>query len=318
MREFRVLNLSGRTRSFHTRPPFFVGPQHAAVVVSPLLHTWERCSSRMLRVYGALSGEELASLYVEEVADVREVKYRLRWLYGFPVCLQQLLYYGSRLHDLAKIERPIDVQLVMTGCDIAGARSAEIEAELLLAAQHGLALAVRFLLDTGVDVDAAGFLGYTPLIWASRNGHDEVVRLLLEADASIDNQTAEAEITALYSAANEGHTEATRVLLEAGANTELADTANNTALLRASRKGHVEVVRLLLAAGADTDRRARGTLVTALMYASFYGHAEVVRLLLAAGADKNLADRGGNTALSFAAQEGHTRVAQMLKSATAA
>jgi ankyrin repeat protein len=52
---------------------------------------------------------------------------------------------------------------------------------------------------------------------------------------------------------------------------------------------------------------------TALMTAAAEGQLEVVRLLLERGADPTLVDTDGDTALSFARQNGHTMVAQLLE-----
>lgn len=48
---------------------------------------------------------------------------------------------------------------------------------------------VKMLVESGADVNAKGSYGWTPLIWASRNGHVRVARALLDlgADASISD-----------------------------------------------------------------------------------------------------------------------------------
>jgi len=47
-------------------------------------------------------------------------------------------------------------------------------------------LIVDYLLDLGVDLDDTSTEGYTPLIWATRNGHMECVKLLLDGDCYVD------------------------------------------------------------------------------------------------------------------------------------
>jgi len=49
----------------------------------------------------------------------------------------------------------------------------------------------RLLLDRGADVSTAENDGTTPLIWATKNGHVTVARLLLDrgADAESDGKT---------------------------------------------------------------------------------------------------------------------------------
>ena len=54
---------------------------------------------------------------------------------------------------------------------------------------------------------------WSPIVWAAREGHTQVVRLLLQAGANPDPN---AKGYALFWAAREGHTQVVRLLLEAG------------------------------------------------------------------------------------------------------
>lgn len=134
---------------------------------------------------------------------------------------------------------------------------------------------------------------------ASRNGHTEVVRLLLSAGADVhaDNDYA------LRYASENGHVEVVRLLLTAGADVH-AD--NDYALRIASMNGHVGVVKLLLEAGADVHAKDDD----ALRWASENGHVEVVRMLLEAGADIHALD---DYALRWASANGHIEVVSLLK-----
>ena len=67
----------------------------------------------MLRV-AKLSGEEVASIEVEEVSDVRSLKQRLSQLHGLPPRFRQrLLLNGRQLEDAAELDSPTDLQLVL-------------------------------------------------------------------------------------------------------------------------------------------------------------------------------------------------------------
>ena len=57
--------------------------------------------------------------------------------------------------------------------------------------------------------------------------------------------------TDLMVASKEGHLEVVRLLLESGADKDLARNEDWTALFVASESGHLEVVRLLLQCGVD-------------------------------------------------------------------
>ncbi|XP_007561815.1 caskin-2-like isoform X4 [Poecilia formosa] len=68
----------------------------------------------------------------------------------------------------------------------------------------------------------------TPLHLAARNGHKDVIKLLLKAGIDINRATKAG--TALHEAALYGKTEVVRLLLDAGINVNLRNTYNQTAL----------------------------------------------------------------------------------------
>ena len=94
-------------------------------------------------------------------------------------------------------------------------------------------------------------------------------------------------------AAREGHIEIVTLLLDRGANINQAVPDDETALIQASAEGHIDVVKLLLERKADVNirvwadrsfERPDGEWRTALSQARRSRHAAVVQLLLAAGA----------------------------------
>lgn len=93
----------------------------------------------------------------------------------------------------------------------------------------------------------------------------------------------------LYVAAVQGDAEIVRILLDAGANPnkESAGESEGTPLCAATSWGHAEVVRLLLRYDADPNliERTDEVAMTALAWARRNHHDEVVRLLLENGAD---------------------------------
>ena len=124
-----------------------------------------------------------------------------------------------------------------------------MQEELFRSCQQNNVTDIERLLQQPLDPNEEGF------VLAAREGHLEVVRLLLEAGVDKDAPNTD-DRTALHIAAQEGHLEVVRLLLEAGADKDAADTdgwSGWPALLIAAKKGHLEVVRLLLDAGADQD-----------------------------------------------------------------
>ncbi|CAE7675187.1 unnamed protein product [Symbiodinium pilosum] len=57
----------------------------------------------MLRIC-KISGQELPTLNIQNISDIRDLKRELRDRHSFPVCLQQLLHKGISLDDLTKLE----------------------------------------------------------------------------------------------------------------------------------------------------------------------------------------------------------------------
>jgi ankyrin repeat protein len=74
-----------------------------------------------------------------------------------------------------------------------------------------------------------------------------------------------------------------------------------------------ETVELLLKRGAEVNVQGALEGFTPLMTAAAEGLADVVRILLEAGANRDIKDQDGDTALTFARQNGHTEVVKLLE-----
>lgn len=212
---------------------------------------------------------------------------------------------------------------------------------LTFAARFGYSSIAQSLLEKGASVNAKGKNGESPLVWASRKGHTEVVKILAARGADLRDGDNPMQL-----AVSAGHVTTVKALLDAGADVEsvyritlavppFRVTEGKSSLLNASQKGHVEIVKLLLSKGADANaicwpaennpRSDWGK--TALMMAAEAGHTTVVRALLAANANVNqqrwyqdyrgsagyLKKQGdGRTALMYAAVNGNTEIVEDL------
>lgn len=86
--------------------------------------------------------------------------------------------------------------------------------------------------------------GQVPLQWAAYQGHEAVVKVLLERGANMEVKDRDGR-TPLSLAAYWGHEAVVKVLLERGANIGVKDKDGRTPLSLAAYRGHEAVVRLL-------------------------------------------------------------------------
>ncbi|XP_072301374.1 uncharacterized protein ankrd50l [Eucyclogobius newberryi] len=206
-------------------------------------------------------------------------------------------------------ERELSVKkLLDSGVAVNQRNSTDGRTLLANSAIEGSESIAEFLLKHGADPLVSDKQGQTPLTLASRQGHVQVLKVLLDWAKKQENETAARMMeqvdvegwTALRSGAWGGHIEAVRLLLDARADVDGCDGEGRTALRAAAWGGHEEIVRILLEYGADFDKAdCNGR--TPLIAAAYMGHQETVEILLDHGAQVNFADGDGRTALSVAA-----------------
>ena len=88
------------------------------------------------------------------------MKNLIRKLHGIPLSLQQLLHSGSSLDDTAKLEAPVDLQLVLLSVSNAE-QGHEIGNELRSACQLGDLRTAQLLLEAGADKNLQDDYGET-------------------------------------------------------------------------------------------------------------------------------------------------------------
>ena len=122
---------------------------------------------------------------------------------------------------------------------------------------------------------------------ASQEGQRDRRELLAHPDIDVNKALTSDGRTALIFASQEGHTEIVEKLMaRPDIDVNKADTSKRcTALMMASRKGHIEIVEKLLARpDIDINQARTSDGCTAIIWASQVGHTEIVKRLVWAGA----------------------------------
>ena len=176
--------------------------------------------------------------------------------------------------------------------------------------------AVRALLKQNADVNAAQADGMTALHWAAYHDDQEIAAQLLRAGANVKAANRYG-VTPLSLACTNGSAAMISLLLKAGADASAPLPGGETPLMTAARSGSLESVKALLAHGAAVDAKDENRGQTALMWAAAEGHAPVVQELIAAKADFRTRLPSGFTPLLFAVREGRLPVVRVLLEAGA-
>ncbi|HEX2549265.1 MAG TPA: ankyrin repeat domain-containing protein [Gammaproteobacteria bacterium] len=146
---------------------------------------------------------------------------------------------------------------------------------LNLAAKEGKLNMVELLIAAKAKVNFrnTGDMGQTPLIHATKNGHDLIVKHLLKAKAKPNLYTA---FSALHEAAKHGYSKCVDLLLKAKADVNaLVLHETRTPITTAAEGGYIDIVQQLLDAKAEITHCGS----EALPVAAFRGFDNIVELL---------------------------------------
>jgi ankyrin repeat protein len=209
------------------------------------------------------------------------------------------------------VTKSIAVFVIAALVSAAGLRAAGSDAVVADAAEKMDRAAVRTLLRQRADVNAPQVDGMTALHWAAYQDDLETSELLLRAHANAKAATRYG-ITPLSLACANGNGVLVDLLLKAGADPNAALPGGETPLMTAARVGSLASVKVLLARGATVDAKDGRRGQTALMWAAAEGHADVVQTLVELGADVHLRLSSGFTPLLFAVREGRSGVVRVL------
>ncbi|CAF1165520.1 unnamed protein product [Adineta ricciae] len=176
------------------------------------------------------------------------------------------------------------------------------------------------------------------LMIATKNGHDDLVRILLSYYNSVEQVELKGRIkrpdgeyidggTALYAACSHGHFTVAKTLIEIGHANPLQDTYEYPycpLLIFATTMDRLDIVRFLVENGYSDVNETKSTdkdQCTALIWAAFRGYTSIVKYLIENGADINYSCSGADltalTPMSCACLAAHVEAVQLLYEAGA-
>lgn len=138
---------------------------------------------------------------------------------------------------------------------------------------------------------------YTPLDWAATTAEWEILRLLLDSGAGVENIGWDGG-TVLHRACHYSDTDIVGLLLQKGADPKKQNQWGRTALHVAARRGHVAVASLLIRHGCDLHATTKEGW-TPLHVAAKSGHPHMLEFLRDAGADESRKDLSGASASDY-------------------
>jgi uncharacterized protein len=218
---------------------------------------------------------------------------------------------ASAFRRTSPFRRTYACAIVVLFAAMAVLQASESRAPLADAAEHREWATVRTLVKAHADVNAPQPDGMTALHWAVYHDEADGVQTLLQAGANA-GAVNRYGVTPLSLACTNGNAAIADALLAAGADPNGALPGGETPLMTAARTGAAGIVKALLARGARLDAKDDRRGQTALMWAAAEGHAAIVQDFIEAGGDFRLRTPSGYTPLLFAAREGRIDVVRVL------
>lgn len=137
------------------------------------------------------------------------------------------------------------------------------------------------------------------LVEASIHGNPQIVKLLLEKGANVNDCVFASQESPLYLAAVNNRLDTVKILLDFNANIESRDRNRQTPLMAAARNGYDAIVGLLLDKKAKVDAKDKKG-ITALHLAARYNYEKTATILINHAATVDIENKKGKTPLILA------------------
>ncbi|KAK0357406.1 palmitoyltransferase akr1 [Friedmanniomyces endolithicus] len=181
-----------------------------------------------------------------------------------------------------------------------------VEQDLMQLARLGELRSIQRLFDSGTyNAKSTDEQGITALHWAAINGHHALCHFLIQSGADVNARGGDAQATPVLWASKRCHLQVVSLLLANGADPLLKDDQGYNLLHSATLDGNIyQLVLLLHQPNLSVDvSDSQGH--TSLMWAAYKGFGACVDILLRWGADVHAVDEMGFTALHWALVKGN-------------
>ncbi|KAK0944468.1 palmitoyltransferase akr1 [Friedmanniomyces endolithicus] len=181
-----------------------------------------------------------------------------------------------------------------------------VEQDLMQLARLGELRSIQRLFDSGTyNAKSTDEQGITALHWAAINGHHALCHFLIQSGADVNARGGDAQATPVLWASKRCHLQVVSLLLANGADPLLKDDQGYNLLHSATLDGNIyQLVLLLHQPNLSVDvPDSQGH--TSLMWAAYKGFGACVDILLRWGADVHAVDEMGFTALHWALVKGN-------------
>lgn len=166
----------------------------------------------------------------------------------FSSCEKPSQKYGDIFDAVDQLDPEAVEDFVKKDPELVNKTNREGVSILIFSAAKGQPAISAILINNGakVNVRDPGNLSrdYTPLHWAARLGHSELVKLLLEKGAD-PNAVSKSGETPLHLTASMGEIEAAQILISKGADLTLKDSEGFTPLDKAEKNGKSNYVKFI-------------------------------------------------------------------------
>jgi ankyrin repeat protein len=217
--------------------------------------------------------------------------------------MAQDIHKAAEAGDIARV-----TEMLASNPELVSAKNEKGLTPMHLAARRGHAEVVRLLLDRGAALEETDNRGFTAVLYAAASGDLDLVRFLVDCGAALDVVAPMPQVRTVDGSTNKATT----------ANEARRITAADVAFQHEFHRGQSEMTRYLVGQGAVLDPNTpmmRG--IGKLDLAVSSGNVDMTRLLIELGADPNAQTAYPLSPLFNASYKGNTEIAVMLLDAGA-